>query len=142
MTRMVQKVKKKLGAQCSSVLEREYDATYNPFTPLLKRAVLQVNGTTLCDASEEYYRQLIAKKHKGGIVPYNRYIYGYAFAEHPSEHQPSGSLNASRLHNIRLTLEVNPPKSIYNTGWEVKVFCIGLNWLRFENGICNKLFTD
>ena len=126
----------------SSVLEREYDPTYNPFTPLLKRAVLQVNGTTLCDASEEYYRQLIAKKHRGGIVPYNRYIYGYTFAEHPSEHQPSGSLNASRLQNIRLTLEVSPPKSIYNTGWEVKVFCIGLNWLRFENGICNKLFTD
>ena len=85
---------------------------------------------------------MIGKKHKGGIVPYHRYIYGYTFGEHPSEHQPSGSLNASRLQNIRLTLEIQPPNSIYNKGWEVKVFCIGLNWLRFENGICNKLFTD
>lgn len=126
----------------SSVLEREYDATYNPFTPLLKRAVLQVNGTTICDAPENYYRQLIANKHKGGITPYNKYIYGYTFAEHPSEHQPSGSLNASRVQNIRLSLEIVPPISNYNTGWEIKVFCIGLNWLRFENGICNKLFTD
>ena len=127
----------------SAVLEREYDATYNPSTPLLKKAILQVNGQTLCDASEQYYRQLIANHHSGGIVPYRRYIYGYPFARHPSEqHQPSGSLNASRVQNIRLTLEVKQPISNYNTSWEVKVFCIGLNWLRFENGIANKLFTD
>ena len=127
----------------SAVLEREYDATYNPLSPLLKKAMLQVNGQTLCDAPEQYYRQLIANHHSGGIVPYRRYIYGYPFARHPSEqHQPSGSLNASRVQNVRLTLEVKQPVSNYNTSWEVKVFCIGLNWLRFENGIANKLFTD
>jgi hypothetical protein len=26
--------------------------------------------------------------------------------------------------------------------WEVKVFCIGLNWLRFENGLANPMFED
>lgn len=127
----------------SSVLEREYDPTFNPLTPLLKKAILQVNGQTLCDASEQYYRQLISNYHSGGIVPYRRFIYGYPFARYPSEvHQPSGSLNASRLQSLRLTLEVNQPLSQFNTSWEVKVFCIGLNWLRFENGIANKLFTD
>ena len=109
---------------------------------MLKNAKLQVNGITLCDAPENYYRQLISNYHKGGIVSYNSFIYGYPFAKHPSEHQPSGSLNASRVQSIRLTLEVQPPDSIYDTSWEVKVFCIGLNWLRFENGIANKLFTD
>jgi hypothetical protein len=127
----------------SSVLEREYDPIFNDFSPLLKSAKLQVNGITLCDAPEVYYRQLIANYHKGGITPFNKYIYGYPFARHPSEdHQPSGSLNASRVQNIRLTLEIKPPVSQYDTSWEVKVFCIGLNWLRFENGISNKLFTD
>jgi len=127
----------------SSVLEREYDPIYKPFTPLLKRAVIQVNGQTLCDAPEQYYRQLISNHHKGGIIPYKKFIYGYPFANHPvEEHQPSGSLNASRIQSIRLVLEIQQPSSIYNNGWEVKVFCNGLNWLRFENGICNKLFTD
>ena len=127
----------------SSVLEREYDPVFNPLTPMLKKAILQVNGQTLCDAPEQYYRQLIANHHSGGIVPYRRFIYGYPFARHPSEvHQPSGSLNASRVQNIRLTLEVKQPISNFDTSWEVKVFCIGLNWLRFENGIANKLFTD
>lgn len=127
----------------SSVLEREYDATFNPFTPLLKRAVLQVNGQTVCDAPEVYYRQLISNHHKGGFISYRRFIYGYPFANHPSEeHQPSGSMNASRVQNLRLTLEVQQPSSQYSLGWEVKVFCVGLNWLKFENGICNRLFTD
>jgi hypothetical protein len=127
----------------SSVLEREYDPTFNPLTPLLKKAIIQVNGQTLCDAPEQYYRQLISNYHSGGIVPYRRFIYGYPFARNPSEvHQPSGSLNASRVQSLRLTLEVKQPLSQFDTSWEVKVFCIGLNWLRFENGIANKLFTD
>ena len=127
----------------SSVIEREYDSIYNPKTPLLKSAKIQVNGITICEAPEDYFRQLIANHHKGGIVSYNRFIYGYPFANHPSEeHQPSGTLNASRVQNLRLTLEVKQPASNFDTTWEVKVFCIGLNWLRFENGIANKLFTD
>ena len=126
----------------SAVLEREYDPIYKPLTPLLKSAVLQVNGQTLCDAPEQYYRQLISSHHRGGVIPYNQYIYGYPFARSPGEHQPSGTLNASRVQNLRLTLTVNVPSSLYDNSWEVKVFCIGLNWLRFENGIANKLFTD
>jgi len=27
-------------------------------------------------------------------------------------------------------------------GWEVFVYAIHLNWLRFENGICQKMFGD
>ena len=103
---------------------------------------MQVNGQTICDAPEQYYRQLIASHHKGGIVSYDKYIYGYPFAVSPGEHQPSGTLNASRVQSLRLTLTVQVPTSLYDTSWEVKVYCIGLNWLRFENGICNKLFTD
>jgi len=123
----------------SGVLEKDYDPTYNPLKPLLKRAVIQANGITLCDSTEDYYRQLIANHHKGGIVSYNKFIYGYPFANHPSEHQPSGSLNASRLQSLRLSLEVTAPQGYQ---WEVKVFCLGLNWLRYENGLCNKLFED
>ena len=127
----------------SSVIEQEYDPVFNPRMPLLQYAKIQANGITLCEAPEQYYRQLIANHHKGGIVSYSRFIYGYPFAHHPSEeHQPSGSLNASRLQSLRLTLEVKQPESNFDTSWEVKVYCIGLNWLRFENGIANKLFTD
>jgi len=123
----------------SSVLERQYDPDINPLDTLLVSAQLQVNGVTICDAEEGYYRDLIARSHRGGIVPYKKFIYGYPFARHPGEHQPSGTLNASRVQNLRLTLEV---KGEGGVEWEVKVFCIGLNWLRFQNGIANSLYED
>ena len=123
----------------SAVLTKDYNKIYNPLKPLLKNATLQVNGQTLCSASEQYYRQLISSYHKGGITSYNKYIYGYPFAHNPSAHQPSGSLNASRVQSIRLTLEITAPAGVL---WEVNVFCIGLNWIRFENGLCNALFDD
>jgi hypothetical protein len=40
---------------------------------------------------------------------------------------------------MRLTLEVKPPA---NDSWEVKVFCVGLNWMRFENGLAGAVFED
>ena len=121
----------------SSVLEKEYDPIFNPRAPLLVSAKIQANGIDLVEGEESYFRNLISKHHKGGIVAYNSFIYGYPFARHPGQHQPSGSINASRLQSLRLVLDV------MSTGtWEVKVFCIGLNWLRFENGMANHIFTD
>jgi hypothetical protein len=121
----------------SSVLEKEYDPIFNPRGPLLVSAKIQANGIDLVEGEESYFRNLISKHHKGGIVAYNSFIYGYPFARHPGQHQPSGSINASRLQSLRLVLDV------VSTGtWEVKVFCIGLNWLRFENGMANHIFTD
>ena len=119
----------------------EKDVGDAPLQPLLKWAAVQVNGVTLCEAEEQYFRQLIAQTHKGGAAAYNAFLYGYPFAAHPGEHQPSGSLNASRANSLRLTLEIQPPAG--NTdGWEVVVFCLALNWMRFENGLANALFED
>lgn len=125
----------------SSVLEAEWNVRAAR-QPLLQNAILQANGVTICDADEQYYRQLIAGAHKGGAAAYNNFIYGYPFAKTPGEHQPSGSFNASRVSSLRLILDVKPPGGILDGNWEVKVFCIALNWLRFENGIANPMFED
>ena len=108
-------------------------------TQMLTSAAVQVNGITICEADGQYFRQLIASAHKGGASAYNAFIYGYPFARTPGEHQPSGTLNASRVNSLRLTLEVQAPG---DDGWEVKVFCIGINWMRFENGLANPMFDD
>jgi hypothetical protein len=107
--------------------------------PLLVTAEVQANGVTLCQSDEGYFRDLIARVHKGGAVPYQSFIYGYPFARHPGAHQPSGTLNASRVQNLRLVLEV---KGAGGVEWEVKVFCLGINWLRFQNGMANAVFED
>lgn len=127
----------------SAVLDAEWGTQRRAAElPLLQNAIIQANGVTLCDADEQYYRQLISGAHKGGMAAYRNFIYGYPFARTPGEHQPSGSLNASRLNSLRLTLDVKPPGGVLDGSWEVKVFCIAINWMRFENGLANAMFED
>ena len=96
------------------------------------------------EAEGDYFRAHIAEKHRGGITAFNNFLYGYSLARHPGEHQPSGALNASRMNTFRLILEIASPQT--PTGgtdeWEVVVYCMGLNWVRFENGIVNRIFSD
>ena len=125
----------------SAYMETEYptQASVVQRHPMLRRAAIQANGVTLVEAEEQFFRARIAGAHRGGAVAYNGFVYGFPFAREPGEHQPSGTVNASRLNSLRLVLDVRPPGGAL---WEVKVFCIGLNWIRFENGLANTLFDD
>lgn len=125
----------------SAVTEIEYDPIYNPLRPLLHKAAIQLNGTEIIYKEEQWFRQHIALAHKGGGASYESFIYGYSFATHPAQHQPSGTINASRLQSIRLTLDVGVPGGRYEQDWEVKAFVISLQWLRFQNGLANKMFS-
>ena len=128
----------------SSTLASEYDALTNPYKGLVIAAKIQVNGIDLVEAEGDYFRAHIAEKHRGGITAFENFLYGYSFARHPGEHQPSGALNASRMNTLRLTLEIAAPvtPSGGTDEWEVVVYCMGLNWVRFENGIVNRIFSD
>lgn len=124
-------------------LEREWlDSDTFLTRPLLVGAKLQVNGIVLIESDEQYFRQHIASKHKGGFVAYSNYVYGISFAETPGIHQPTGSVNASRANSFRLTLDIRPPGGILDASWEVKVFCNAMNWMRYENGLANPVFED
>jgi hypothetical protein len=122
----------------SSAIQTDYNATFNPQQPLLQSACIQLNGIDLIKAEEQWFRQHISLKHKGGAAAFYNYIYGYSFADKPAEHQPTGTANASRLQSLRLTLDVSGAYGL----WEVKVFVVSLQWLRFQDGIANKMFTD
>jgi len=111
--------------------------------PMLQFVKLQVNGIPIIETDEQYIRRHIAYKHKGGFYSYANYMYGLSFAERPGDHQPTGSINASRANSLRLTLEIqNPGGTVVEQDWEVKVFCVALNWLRCENGLTNAVFED
>lgn len=123
------------------------------FPPWLDYATIRLNGSELISADGNWFREHIAAAHRGGLISYSSYVYGYSFARYPDEHQPSGTANMSRTTSITLNLRVNqpivkplPPAAVFDPdtigGWEVFVFAIHYNWLRFENGICNRMFTD
>ena len=123
------------------------------YPPWLQHATLRVNGTEVISAEGDWFRRHIAAHHSGGWNTYQSHLYGYSFAERPETHQPSGSANMSRASSVTLQLRVTPPimtalpagcefdPTIMN-GWEVFVFAMHYNWLRFENGICGRMFAD
>jgi hypothetical protein len=127
----------------SATLEKDYDPIFRPLEPLMTYAKIQGNGMDIVSQDEAWYRSHIARAHRGGKVAYDSYIYGYSFAKHPGTHEPTGSINASRLNSLRLTLDVKVPQNaLLDTEWEVRVFVFAFQWLRFENGICTKVFID
>jgi hypothetical protein len=126
----------------SATLEKEYDPTFSPLQPLLVSAKLQANGQDIISQDESWFRSHISRAHRGGRVAYDAFIYGYSFARHPGRHDPTGTINASRLHSLRLILNVRPPGGASDTEWEVHVFIYAFQWVRFGNGICNKVFID
>jgi len=126
------------------------------YPPWLDWASIRINGSELISADGNWFREHIAAKHRGGLISYNAYTYGYSFARYPDEHQPTGTANMSRATSVTLNLRVNQPITtdlnslnppcIFDPatvgGWEVFVYAIHYNWLRFENGICNRMFSD
>lgn len=126
----------------SNTLESEYDPINRPFKSMLKYATLQVNGMPLIEADGDYFRRNLARSHEGGIVAYNSFIYGYTFSNKPGEHNPSGWINTSRTTDIRLRIDVSPPNGSEDLEFEVIVYCITMNWIRFQNGIANKIFSS
>ena len=121
------------------------------FPPWLHHAALRINGSEVISAEGDWFRRQVAMRHKGGIGAYQSHLYGYSFAERPEDHQPTGTANMSRATAVTLRLTVNQPLPMALPmagwddtigGWEVFVFAMHYNWLRFENGICGRMFAD
>lgn len=122
----------------SATLQAEEDPVWEPRRPLLRRAQLMAGTAVWADQEEKWWRSTGALPLEGGIRVYGNYIYAYNFTEKPNSFEPAGSLNASRV-DLRLNLEVEQPAG---TEWEVVVFLVSTNWIRFQNGLANMLFMD
>jgi hypothetical protein len=129
------------------VLEREWpagatvDAVYPPW---LVEGVIRVNGSEVVRANGDWFREHVAGVHSGGVRAWDACVYGYSFSRDPESHQPSGSANMSRATSVTLGLRVRTPLAAPagEGGWEVFVFAVHYQWLRFQNGLCSRVFSD
>ena len=115
---------------------------YGLTNPPLVSARLMVGNAVWRDEAEQWWRLDYGLAHRGGVRLYNGYVYGTVFggavADWKAEDmQPAGTVNASRA-DLRLDLTV----STGLVGWELGVFGIGVNWLRFARGMAIPLFRD
>lgn len=139
-------------ANFTVALERESSPSIQ-YPAWLDHATIRLNGQELISAEGDWFREHIASVHKAGIISYRANVYGYSFAREPEKHTPSGTGNMSRTTSVALTLRVRTPiaralpvgaqfdREVVE-GWEVFVFAVHYNWLRFQNGLCSRLFTD
>jgi len=114
--------------------------------PILVSAKLMVGNAVWRDETEEWWRLEYGLDHRGGVRLASGFVYGFTFGDaagwKPEDLQPAGTVNASRA-DMRLTLTMKAPLADQGpAGWDVHVFGIGLNWMRFVKGLAVPLFKD
>ena len=114
--------------------------------PILVSAKLMVGNAVWRDETEEWWRVEYGLEHRGGIRLVDGFVYGFTLGDaaewQPEDLQPAGTVNASRA-DMRLTLTMKAPLADAGPqGWDVHVFGIGLNWMRFVKGMAVPMFKD
>ena len=75
---------------------------------LLQDATLQIDGYDRFDTRDAGYFRLVQPFQYHTFTDVLKYIYLYSFALRPEDMQPSGSLNASRIDNMNLLINLRP----------------------------------
>jgi len=110
--------------------------------PILVSAKLMVGNAVWRNEAEEWWRIDYGLDHRGGVRLTDGFVYGFTLGTESEGLQPSGTVNTSRT-DMRLTLTMQAPLADQGpAGWDVHVFGIGLNWMRFVKGLAGPLFKD
>ena len=120
-----------------------------PQQPILVSAQLMVDNAVWRNETEQWWRIEYGLAHRGGVRLTGGFVYGFVLGEAAGwtaeDLQPAGTVNTSRA-SMRLDLTMQAPSPIagipYVSGWEVHVFGVGLNWMRFVKGLAVPLFQD
>ena len=106
--------------------------TKNP----VKQAKLILNGNDRFHARDGRYFNIVQPYQHHENVPNNAGINVYSFALKPEEHQPSGSLNMSRIDTAVLDLQyADGYKALNSSEKQVSIFAVNYNVLRILSGM-------
>ena len=103
----------------------------------VKQAKLILNGNDRFHARDGRYFNIVQPYQHHENVPNNAGINVYSFALKPEEHQPSGSLNMSRIDTAVLDLQYVDGYKAKNESSEkqVSIFAVNYNVLRILSGM-------
>jgi hypothetical protein len=108
----------------------------NPFETCL----LQLNGNDRFNVRDGSYFNLVQPYQHHTNIPLNRGINVYSFALKPEEHQPSGTLNMSRIDTAILDVK---PRSISGTlDANINVYAVNYNVLRILSGMGGLAYSN
>jgi hypothetical protein len=106
----------------------------NPMT----HGLLQLNGQDrFMERTSEYFDTVQPYQHHENVPVNSPGINVYSFALKPEEHQPSGSLNFSRIDTAYLSMKMSSSASSV-----VKVFAVNYNVLRIMSGMGGLAYSN
>nr|QDY51918.1 hypothetical protein 1_303 [Mimiviridae sp. ChoanoV1] len=106
-----------------------------------KNAKIQLNGHDRMSVRDADYFRVVQNDQHSEVVP-RKMIYTYSFALKPSEHQPSGTCNFSRIDNAQLNLEFNSSAHTFTNDREMRVFAVNYNVLRIMSGMGGLAYSN
>ena len=102
----------------------------------VKQAKLILNGNDRFHTRDGRYFNIVQPYQHHENVPNNAGINVYSFALKPEEHQPSGSLNMSRIDTAVLDLQyADGYKALNSSEKQVSIFAVNYNVLRILSGM-------
>ena len=100
------------------------------------KSKLQLNGNDrFAERDMKYFTHVQPYQHHTNI-PFERNINMYSFGLKPEEHQPSGTLNMSRIDTATLTHSVPLANS------DTHVYALGYNVLRILSGMAGLAYSN
>lgn len=115
----------------TNLIDAIYPVGKNPLTNCL----LQLNGNDRFAARDGGYFNYVQPYQHHTNIPTNRGINVYSFALKPEEHQPSGTLNMSRIDTAVLSMKSSKAGSIH-------IYALNYNVLRIMSGMGGLAYSN
>ena len=110
----------------------------NPFTD----AILQLNGNDRFAVRKGSYFNLVQPYQHHTNIPSNPGINVYSFALKPEDHQPSGTLNMSRIDTATLMVTAEALAGQVTTYSGINIYAVNYNVLRILSGMGGLAYSN
>jgi hypothetical protein len=110
--------------------------TGNGLASVTNRIKFQINGTDVSDYkyASPHYTQVTCFYHVPNMTNNNTKTFVYPFCLDTAKHQPTGTLNFSRLDSARILSETDNITS--------KIYAVNYNMLKISNGMAGLLYAN
>lgn len=99
---------------------------------------LTLNGMLTFQNGPEYFRLVQPYEHHSHFP--DNFIYCYSWALYPESHQPSGSINLSRIDSMYMDFCIQPPCQTEDIA--IYVFAVSWNILRYKDGLGGLMYSS
>jgi len=113
------------------------DSNPTDHVEILNEAIITLNGSERFEKRDAEYFRLVQPYYHHTRIP-NNFMYCYSFALSPEKHQPTGTINFSRIDNAQLSLTCN---SNTNNS-DINIYAVNYNILKIMSGMGGLLFSN